>query len=267
MKTIMVGVDGSSGSDVATRYAAEFAQLLGGGVYAVAVLPQHADPEAAADERDTDQVAAERAAPQAARAWFDAAREACRTAEVELVEQVERGEVAEVLAEQAESVDLVVGGAHGLTADATQLLGGTTRRLLRSCIKPMLIARAEYRPIERVVVGYDGSPDAGHAVALVADLACGPRWEVALVVGAPEQSELAEGAYRAAKLIRSRGVEPEVRLVEGDAPSILFEEAERFDADLIAIGAAMHGALSAFFFGEAWPEVVEQSELPVLLWR
>ena len=267
MKIMMVGVDGSSGSDVATRYAAELAQLLDAGVYAVAALPEQADAEAAADERDTDRMAAERAAPQAARSWFKAAREACRAAEVELVEQMEHGDPGEVLVEQAESVDLVVVGAHGLTADATQLLGGTTRRLLRSCIKPMLIARGEYRSIERVIVGYDGSPDAGHAVALVADLACGAGWEVALVVGASEQSELAEGAYRVAKLIRSRGVEPEVRLVEGDAPSILFEEGERFEADLIAIGGALQGMLSAFFLGEAWPEVVEQSRLPVLLWR
>ncbi len=267
MRTIMVGTDGSAGSDVATKYAAEVAQLLDGSVYAVAVLPEHADAEAAADERDTDQVAAERAAPQAARSWFKAAREACRAAEVELVEQMESGDPAEVLAQQAESADLVVVGAHGLTGDAAQLLGGTTRRLLRSCIKPMLIARAEYRPIERVVVGYDASPDAGHAVALVADLACRAAWEVALVVGAPEQSELAKGAYRAAKLIRSRGVEPEVRLVQGDAPSILFEQGERFQADLIAIGGALQGPLSGFFLGEAWPEVVEQSQLPVLLWR
>jgi len=267
MRTIMVGVDGSAGGEVAAEYAVEIAQLLRGGVYAVGVLPEAGAAEPELDERDANTVAAERAARGTASSWFEGARKLCVERKVELAETRRPGDPAQVLAQEAESADLVVIGAQGVTADPVMLLGSTVQRLLRFCIKPMLVTRADHRPITRALVGYDGSPDSGHAVELVADLAAAGGWEVVVVTGAPEHSRLADGARRAARLVSARGVEPEVRVVEGDAPTILFDDAKRLDADLIALGGVPRGMLTGFFFGEAWPDVVEQAKVPVLLWR
>ena len=71
----------------------------------------------------------------------------------------------------------------------------------------------------------------------------------------------------AARILEGRGLDPDVRIVEGDAPSIVFEQAKDFDADLIIIGAAPKGPVTGFFIGEAWPDIVEQAKIPVLCWR
>lgn len=271
MKVIMVGVDGSTGADVAVRHAVDLGQLCDAGVFAVAVRPDPGHGEAEPSDRDVERVAAEEAVSAAAEGWFEAAlnkcAEACAVAEVQFAQATVVGDPVQELTQQSESCDLLVVGAHGQTNDPTVLLGGTTRRLLRSCIKPMLVTRAEHRAVERVLIGYDGSPASGHALELAADLAAAGGWEVAVATGAPEQSELAEGVHRAAKLVAARGLEPEVRVMEGDAPGILFEEAKRLNADLIAIGRARRGMLTGFFFGESWPDLVEQASAPVLLWR
>jgi nucleotide-binding universal stress UspA family protein len=44
MKVIMVGVDGSTGADVAFRQAVDLAQLCEAGVFAVAVRPDPGPP-------------------------------------------------------------------------------------------------------------------------------------------------------------------------------------------------------------------------------
>ena len=269
MRVVMVGVDGSPGAQVAVRYAVEFAHLLEGGVRAIAIAPRGAQEEPEPDERSLEKAVAQEAVAAAAADWFARAlagcAEACAATEVEYDQVTLVGAPAHILTQQAESADLVVVGAHGRTNDPSVLLGGTTRALLRSCIKPMLIARAEYRPVSRALVGYDGSPTSGHAVATVADLAAAAGWQVCLVTGAPDRSELAEGVHRAAKLVRARGVEPEVRVLEGDGPSLVFDAAQDFKADLVAIGGPLRGTLSAFFFGESWPDIVEQAKTPVLL--
>ncbi len=152
-------------------------------------------------------------------------------------------------------------------SDQNTLIGHTTRRVMRHATKPVLVTREEYAPITTVVVGYDGTADSGHAIEWTADFAAAGDWTVHLITGALPGTDLAGAARRAARLVTARGVEPEVRVVAGDAPDVLFDEAKAVGADLIAIGASPKGALTGFFIGESWPDIVEQAKVPVLCWR
>ena len=267
----MVGIDGSTGSDVAFRTAVDLARLCEGVVYGVAVVPEvgsdstgpslavQRDPQAAAEVKEFGT------------SWFtealDACEGSCATAQVEFARNLLSGDPGRVLVEQAEGCDMVVVGAHGRDDDPHTLLGHTARRVLRSCIKPILVTRGPYKPFKRALVGYDGTADSGHAVEWVADFAAPGGWQVWLITGTYPQSELADGARRAAGIIMSRGVKPEVGIHLGGAPDILFEQAEKYDVDLIAIGSAPKGPVTGFFIGEAWPDIVEQARTCVLCWR
>ncbi len=271
MKTIMVGVDGSAGSGVAFRTATDLAKLCDGVVYAVAVVPDSGPGEGAFDEHPGAETQVEEVVTGATSRWFeealDACAEACSVAEVGFMRNVLIGDPARILTREAEGCDLLVVGSHGQTDSPNALVGNTTRRILRHSTKPMLVTRGEYKPISRVVVGYDGTADSGHAVEWVGDFGRMGEWQVCMVTGAPLGSALAEGTQRAARLLTVRGIEPDVHLVEGDAPGVIFDEAHACDADLIAIGATPKGPVTGFFIGEAWPDVVEQAKVPVLCWR
>jgi len=271
MKAIMVGVDGSAYSEVAVRYAAEIAELAGAGVVGLAGVAGDFNGEEPLAEQDAAEIEGLESLPTAVVEWFrralDDCGEACRVAEVPFAARMLAGHPGRVLTREAQAADMLVLGCKGRRDDDMELLGNTTRHLIRSCIKPVLVTRREHRAIGRALVGYDGSPASGHAVEWVADLAAAGAWEVAVITGAMPESGLAEDVRFAANLVRSRGVEPEVMRVEGDAPSIIFEQMRAWKPDIVAVGGPVKGALSGFFLGEAWPEIVEQADVPVLRWR
>ncbi len=271
MKAIMVGVDGSPEAEVAVQHAIELAQLADAGVTAVAAVFGDFDGEAENDEHSVEDREGLEHLPATAVGWFrealDECGEACAVADVDFSAHLLAGKPARVLVEEAQAVDLLVVGATGRGGESNALLGQTARRVIRNCIKPVLVTREQHQPVERIMVGYDGSPASGHALEWASDMAAAGGWEVAIVTGAMTESSLAEGAEYAAKLVESRGLDPEVFLVNGDAPSIIFAQAKKWDPDMIAIGGPQRGALSGFFLGESWPEVVEQAEAPVLRWR
>lgn len=271
MKAIMVGVDGSPHSDVAVRYAVELADLIEARVIGVAAVAENYDGEIARDEQPVNRLEGlEYIAIEGAgrfKGALEACGEVCTVADVEFTARVLAGRPTRVLAEEAQSADMLVIGSKGRRAEHVELLGSTARRVIRNCIKPVLVTRAEHRPIRRVMVGYDGSPASGHALAWAADFAAAGSWELAIVTGAVSGSGLAEGIEYASDLVRTRGIEPERMRVQGDAPGVIFEQAREWEPDLIAIGGAPKGALSGFFLGEAWPDIVEQASIPVMRWR
>jgi len=270
MRAIVVGVDGSPHSEVALRHAVEIADLVGAGVTGLAAVAGDYQGEAPPEEHRVEELEGLEALPTTVIQWFEQAlgkcAETCAVAEVPFEARMLAGRPGRLLPDEAQGCDLVVLGAKG-QHESIELLGRTARDVVRSCIKPVLVTRAEYRPITRALVGYDASPAAGHAVEWVADLAAVAGWEVVLVAGAMPQSGLASDIEHAADLVRTRGVEPEVVRAPGDAPTIVFEQARAHKADLIAVGGPIRGTLSGFFLGEKWPEVVEQAEAPVLRWR
>lgn len=271
MKAIMVGVDGSPHSDVAVRYAIELADLAGAGVVGVAAVAEGFKGEVPEDERGVARLEGLEYIAKAGITWsadaLEACGEACTLADVQFTARVLSGKATRVLADEAQSSDMLVIGSKGRRAEHVELLGSTARRVIRNCIKPVLVTRAEYRPIRKVMVGYDGSPASGHAVAWAADLAAAGGWEMAIVTGTMSGSGLAEGAEHATALARTRGIDPERMRVQGDAPRVIFDQASSWQPDLIAVGGAPKGTLSGFFLGEAWPEIVEQADIPVMRWR
>lgn len=270
MRAIMVGVDGSPHSEVALRHAVEIADLVGAGVTGLAAVAGDYQGEAAAEEHPVEELQGLEHLPTTVIEWFEQAlgrcADTCAVADVPFNARMLAGKPGRVLPDEAQACDLVVLGAKG-RHDSVELLGRTARDVVRAAIKPVLVTRGEFRPISRALVGYDASPAAGHAVEWVADLAALGGWEVVLVAGAMPQHGLASDIEHAADLVRTRGVEPEVVRGPGDAPTIIFEQARAWKADLIAVGGPARGALSSFFLGERWPEVVEQAEVPVLRWR
>jgi nucleotide-binding universal stress UspA family protein len=140
-----------------------------------------------------------------------------------------------------------------------------------------------------VVIGYDGSPDADHAID-VAAAQLGPArarvvtvWESGLAappalpapaVPSPEDEARLEAAARevaAAGAARAAAAglqaEPDTCLGIGvaDIARALVDVAERHDADLIVVGRGGIGRLRAAVLGSVSDAVVRDGRLPVLV--
>jgi len=158
-----------------------------------------------------------------------------------------RGDAAEEIADLAEreGVDLVVVGSHTRHGSGgVPPLGGVARRLV-----------AEADCGVRVVVGYDGSADADHAVACAAGRAWPPGStahllaavdpDIATLVSTPGRrlgwADLRQLVADAAERLSAAGLATTSAVEVGDPRSVLVREANRRDADLLVLGGSVGG--------------------------
>ena len=273
MHHILVGVDGSEWSQVAARYALDFARSEGAEVRALAVMP----PEVLAALGESPETLAyseripegEQLGRRTVNEWFAATEQLCEEAGLCFMRNIDVGEPAHRLTWAALTSRLCVLGARGANApvEARGTLGKVAAALLRSAVKPLLITREEYRPIRKVIVGWDGHPDAAHAAEIAFRAAQANEWQIYVVSGAEPASPLAASCSYLAEQMAREGAAAESFIEPGNAPEIIFRAMERFDADLVAIGGRQKSATAHLMRGSAWYDLVEQLPVPVLLWR
>jgi len=143
----------------------------------------------------------------------------------------------------------------------------------------------------RVLLAYDGSAGAEAARELLGHLHLPSRTEVAVVfaldsrhghVAAPEpasrsagdgqiQRRLAHDIDRelanVAAFLQAADRSCATRLLHGRPASAIVDEARRWDADLVVIGARGHGPLESLLLGSVSAEVVDHAPCPVLVAR
>lgn len=157
---ILVGVDGSSGSEAALRWACDEAALRPATVTALTAWTADGRP------RRVYHLAV-RADPSG---FTDAARSLLDTTisrvhddypDAVVTPVIRRAEPVAALLEMAAEADLVVVGARGDSAMRRLLVGSTSQGVVHHCTVPVIVAREVPRPgipeTRPVVVGVDGS--------------------------------------------------------------------------------------------------------------
>lgn len=139
MDTIVVGIDGSKGAQIAARWAATEAQLRGGRVVAVYAIPRTELWSMSAVQINIDKVLAE------FRDLLDGQWTApLRKAGVDYTTQVVRGDPATELlraAKRANASLLVLGSkSHGALAD--MIVGGTVHKVINRSTLPVVLVPA-----------------------------------------------------------------------------------------------------------------------------
>jgi nucleotide-binding universal stress UspA family protein len=143
----------------------------------------------------------------------------------------------------------------------------------------------------KVLVAFDGSTASQLALETVRALSWPPGSGVEVLSVLPTDIELFGGPWpavtyvqptdvrdrlrderrhlidEAADALRDGGLDVSTKISVGRAGSVIVEEAERIEADLILVGARGHGALERMFLGSVSAEVVDDAHRPVLVAR
>jgi len=136
MATIVVGTDGSKGSEAAISESFDLAKRLGAKVLVVAVAAHTSDLLGGSAYRHNVSEHLDRA-----RAALDAARTMAEEAGVEAEFEVFEGDAAEEIAMVADSrdADLVVVGTRGHGRLAGSLLGSVSADVVRRSNRPVVV--------------------------------------------------------------------------------------------------------------------------------
>jgi nucleotide-binding universal stress UspA family protein len=208
--------------------------------------------------------------------------------------RVLHGDAREAIAEAAyrSGVHLVVVGARGLGAAASFFLGSVSLGVVRHAPCAVLVCRGQARPLEVVVVGHDGSPDAAAALSFFSALPL-PRDLTVRVVGVVQPlgllpssevvtPELASALKRGEDELRSElepalnsaveALRPRVATVTSATPvgspaDVLVREAAGSHADLVVVGARGKGMLKRMLLGSVSESVLRHAVCPVLIER
>ncbi len=187
--------------------------------------------------------------------------------------------------------DLVVVGSHGRTALSRLVLGSISQKVLTEATCSVRIARGrvEVDPTpSRIVIGFDDSEGAHAAVKAVAARRWREESEVRIVavttplqpsligrivppiahlvkeVNDYESEWLGRAGEKAARLLRRRGLSASLSIHPGNPKEILVEEAEKWNADCIFVGANAFGSrLERFLIGSTSASVAARAHCSV----
>jgi len=282
--TIVVGLDGSSGSQQALGWAARLGARIDARVQpvlaweypALALLPFPAGVPVPPQE------AMQADAEVRAQGLVDSIGDAEDVDDVDITEPlVRQGSAGRVLCESAESADLLVLGSRGLGAVKGVLLGSVSAHCASAAPCPVaLIPDLDDDAPERelVVVGVDGSALSDAAVAWADDWAAERArlllvhvWDVPITMDAAAaniDSEALEEASKvlleeASKLVADHKVE--TLRIRGDARVELGKLAQK--ADMVVIGARGHTLLERFLMGSVASHSVHHLVAPTIIVR
>lgn len=189
---------------------------------------------------------------------------------------VERGHPADAILSHAEQADLIVIGRHGRSGLGRWLLGGTTAKVVRGSLKPVLVIPGETSPsqakLDTIMVCVDGSPPAGRALDEAARLARALPARLFLYhavplmgAGDPEGDLIAarelmtEWEAKYPDLVATTLVQP-TALSDHIAQSAL-----ELKVDMVAMGSHGRGGLARWLLGSAAESALQRVSVPLLV--
>ena len=186
----------------------------------------------------------------------------------EVHSRLRHGEIVETVAEIEADADLLVLGKRGEGADFDKgHLGSNLERVVRSSHKPVLVASRSFKPINRVLIAFDGGKSSLKAIEFFAgrahynDLACH-----VLFVGSDtaEHRRQVEGAVAT---LSKGGFTATGDIVSGQPETVITEQVDANGYDLVIMGAYGHSRIRSLIIGSTTTEMMRSCKVPVLLFR
>jgi len=178
------------------------------------------------------------------------------------------GVIANVIAEEAKRVDLVVIAQRGEHEQwSTGLLGSTTDSVVRKSPRPVLVTPNTFREIKSVLVAYDGSTEANKALKTACEHFSdkGIVFRTIIVTGDEDKSrKLTEEVN---DFVNAYQITCEVKILEGDAAKEILDYSNQTHTDLIVMGAFSHSRLRDLILGGTTAFIIRNASIPVLLER
>ncbi len=265
--TVLACIDGSRYAASVCDHAAWIATRLDTPVEVVHVLDRHLSVAQPAPDRSGQLGVGSRGALMAelaeldeqrnrlehesGRKLLDAAAARIHGHGVETVYQrLAHGELADHIAHHEPAARVIVVGRRGTEEDqAPEHLGRNLERLVRASTRPVVIAAAEFRPVSRFLIAYDGGRSAERAVdALIRNPVLTSAEGHLVMVGkdtADERNRLATAASR----LRDAGYSISESLMAGDPDRLIVQQVDKLAVELLVMGAYGHSRIRTRMIG------------------
>ncbi len=184
---------------------------------------------------------------------------------------VEVGDAQRKIIKRAVFTDLVV--VHLEYAPSTQpflKMQSGFRTLVRRCAQPLLVVPDKMRPLERLLIAYDGSSKAKEALFIATYLA--QRWDTKLYLittyRSNEDKEKMKAYFNEAKkYIITHDIRPHAHIRKGLSGKTILAFSKEKNIDLIIMGSYGANPIKEVVWGSAIDYVLEAVNIPLLICR
>ena len=203
------------------------------------------------------------------RAILDDARDRLEQANVSgVTTRLRHGDIVETVAEIEDQARVIVIGKRGEAADfATGHLGSNLERILRSAHKPVLVASRAFRPIEKVLVAFDGGTSALKAIDHIARSPVFLGLTVHIVTVGTASAQVTKGLENAQATLRAAGILAETTILPGQPETALARLVEDAGFDMLVMGAYGHSRIRSLIIGSTTTAMIRACKVPLVLMR
>ncbi|MEO1068226.1 MAG: universal stress protein [Cyanobacteria bacterium J06638_6] len=182
----------------------------------------------------------------------------------------ETGSLVDRFHEFEARADLIVLGKRGESAGmAAGHLGANTERIIRASHRPCLVTSREFHPIERLLLAYDGSASCQKMLHFLVDSPAFQGLDLHIIAVAKHVDDATSVARvnDAKRITRAAGFKPEGRVIQGDPEIAIAQYAEDAKVNLLLMGAYGHRRIRRLVIGSTTTQILQSSDIPVLLFR
>ncbi|MGB0407038.1 MAG: universal stress protein [Pseudomonadales bacterium] len=283
-KKVLACVDQSHFADYVVDYSVWAAQRLAAPLELLHVLERHPEIAAHADHSGTlgldaqaqllttlteEDESRSKTAREQGRRFLARLRGRAIHAGMEHTDVRQRhGALADTLAEQERDARLFVLGRRGEAAEHTQRdLGRSVEWVVRRLKRPILAVTEDFRPPQRALLAFDGSPMTRRGVNLIAKSPLLRGLPMDILVSGKGKGEGLRHLPWAQKTLEQAGYAVEALQIPGDPERVIAETVQTREADLLIMGAYGHSPLRSLIFGSKTSDLLRSATLPTLLLR
>ncbi|SHJ78784.1 Nucleotide-binding universal stress protein, UspA family [Palleronia salina] len=202
------------------------------------------------------------------RAILEDAKGILDEASIEVSEHLRHGDLVEAISETENRAEMILVGKRGEAADfAKGHLGSNLDRVVRVATKPLFVASRAFRPIEKVLIAYDGSESAMRAVDYTARSEIYAGLSIRIVTVGPDTETARKRLEDAEAMLKAAGHAVESAILPGQPEEALGTHIEDEGFDHLVMGASGHSRLRKLFVGSTSLEMMRTCKVPILLVR
>ncbi len=176
------------------------------------------------------------------------------------------GDIVDTVTES--DADLLILGKRGEAADFAKLhLGSNLERIVRSAKTPVFVAARAFKPIEKVLIAYDGGPSAMKAVDHISRSPTFADLSLHLLSASTQEATAMRDLEKAQASLAAAGHEATIAVTPGQPDTVIKEAVENDGYDLLVMGAYGHSRIRNLFIGSTTSEMMRSCKIPLILFR
>src|SRR6056297_2105930 len=182
--------------------------------------------------------------------------------------RLRQGDLVETITAKEETGDMIVIGKRGEAAGlAMEHLGSNLERIVRASHKPVFIANRAFKPVEKVLVAFDGGASSLKAVDYIARSPLFVGLKVTLVFAGKDTPEMRKALEDAHATLKAGGSDVDIEIRSGDPEAVLGEIIIEGEHGLLVMGAYGHSRVRNLVIGSTTTEMLRSCRVPVLIMR